>query len=470
MGEWDFLDGSPYSVPNDEPARDRLAALKPKLAGLEERCLSVRKSIADHLADDVQRARRATEIFESNAIEGKTATLSETFAILEERNLYDADAAIARYTLHESLTEDPKVQDVVGLAAARILVDQYIREPDRPLAESDIRDMHELILASHHSAGRYKQHLNRIEGSAHTPTPPVDVPGAMNEMVTWFRRSPAPLVWRAAVVHAWFTHIHPFDDGNGRIARLLANYTLGFGAYPPLIIKSTSDRGRYISALGSSDEAGDIVPLMKVFARALDRQLLIMEQPDFGWTLFQKDLRVREESLYRRWRTTQDRFLQEVSAHLRTSRVELEDVGSVGASDFEFLRRRDREGNGWLASAYSADRRINMMVWTGFVSDRMYRQLENDQVFPAMFLSERSRDPSAARPYSARVRGLPEFHDELTIIADEGRALLRRGDRTRSLSLPAAAELWAQLIADYVDRLERDVPASTEDLARALET
>lgn len=470
MSGWDFLDGSPYSVPNDELATQRLTALVPRLAGLEDRCRTVRESIAQHLAADLQHARRATEIFESNAIEGKPATLSETFTILDERQLYDADAAIARYTLHESLSDDPKVQDVVGLAAARILVDQYVREPGRPLAESDIRDMHELILASHHSAGRYKQHLNRIEGSAHTPTPPVDVPAAMNQLVGWFRNSPAPLVWRAAVVHAWLTHIHPFDDGNGRIARLLANYTLGFGAYPPLIIKSTSDRGRYISALGSSDEAGDIIPLMKVFARALNRQLLIMEQPDFGWRLFQKDLRVREESLYKRWQTTLDRFLDEVSGHLRTSRVELERVGSVGASDFEFLQRRNREGNGWLARIYSLDRRIDLLIWCGYVSDRLYRQLESDQVFPAMFISERVRDVTVAQPYSPRVRGLPELYDELCIIADEGRALLRRGERTRTIGLPQAAELWAGLLVDYLDRLERDIGASSEDIALAFKS
>lgn len=232
MTVWTFLDGSPYSVYADETTTARLQALTPKLDGLEERCAAVRETIAQHLAGNLTRASRAQEIYESNAIEGKLASLEETYGILEDRHLFNADAAIARYTLHESLSDDPKVQDVVGLAAARILVDQYIQEPDRPLVEADVRDMHALILAGHHSAGRYKVHLNRIEGATHVPTPPVDVPGAMNLLVEWFRTSDAPLVWRAAVAHAWLTHIHPFDDGNGRIARLLANYTLGFGAYP----------------------------------------------------------------------------------------------------------------------------------------------------------------------------------------------------------------------------------------------
>ncbi|NYI42983.1 Fic family protein [Nocardioides aromaticivorans] len=410
----------------------------------------MRKAIAQHLAGSLNRASRAQEIYESNAIEGKLATLEETFGILNDRHLFDADAAIARYTLHESLTDDPKVQDVVGLAAARILVDQYIQEPDRPLAEADVRDMHGLILAGHHSAGRYKVHLNSIEGSTHVPTPPVDVPGAMNMLVEWFRYSDAPLVWRAAVTHAWFTHIHPFDDGNGRIARLLANYTLGFGSYPPLIVKSSSDRGKYLSALSASDDAGDIVPLMQVFARALDRQLKIMEKPNFGWELFQKDLRIREDSIHKRWSTTLDRFLHEVSAHLRISRIKFEVIGSVGPSDFEFLRGRSSSGNGWIARVSNGDARRDLLVWTGHVTDRMYGRLEKDQVFPALFLSERDPDPKAPKPFRRRVHGLPEFHDEICIIADEDRAMLRRGSNIQRVSLRDASELWAGLLSGYL--------------------
>lgn len=427
-----------------------------RLDAIEGRCRVVKTTLAEQFRNRMSEARRATEIYESNAIEGKLATLSETYDILGERSLWNADAAIARYTLHEALADDPKVQDVVGLAAARLLVDQYVREPDRPLAEADIRDMHGLILAGHHSAGRYKVHLNRIEGSEHTPIPPVDVPGAMNSLVGWFRNSDAPLIWRAAVAHAWLTHIHPFDDGNGRIARLIANYTLGFGAYPPLIVKSTSDRGRYITALGLSDEAGDILPLVGVFTRALDRQLRLMESPDFAWSLFQKDLKIREDSLYKRWVATLDAFMNEVSAHLLTSRKRLAIVGSVGASDFELLRHHNRLGNGWMAKVYGSSAATDVLIWVGHTSIRMDKYLEKDQAFPALFLSERNRDPKPVKPYLPSVRGLPDLHDELCLIADEDRALFRRGDRIRQLKISEAAELWAGLLSNYLDDMERE--------------
>ena len=59
--------------------------------------------------------------------------------------------------------------------------------------------------------------------------------------------------------HWSFIHIHPFDDGNGRTARLLANYALLRNNLPPIVIKS-DDRDRYISGLQNAD-VGRMLPL-----------------------------------------------------------------------------------------------------------------------------------------------------------------------------------------------------------------
>lgn len=450
------LEGSPYTLPDDAAGRDSLASLVAKAEDVEKRCLVVRQGITAEFTARVSNASRAREIYESNAIEGKQATLAETYSILDSRRMWSADTAMARYALGEALRDEPKVQDVVGLAAARILVDQYTQDADRPIAEADLRDMHSLILSGHRSAGQYKQYLNSIEGSTHTPMPPVDVPAAMDAMVRWVRESEAPLLWRSAVAHAWLTHIHPFDDGNGRMARLFANYLLGFGCYPPLIVKSTADRGKYISALGHSDQAGDIIPLVRVFGRALTRQLKFMEDPGFAWSLFQKDLLAREDSLYKRWHTTLDRFLSEVAAHLRLSGKSLEVITYVGASDFELLRKRDSSGNGWLAKVRAPGMQRDLLLWVGHTSDAAQRRLEEDQVFPSLFISERDANPKATRAYLSRVRGLPPLNDEVCIIADENKALVRRGDNSRMAGLPQAAELWAALLSNYLDSMARD--------------
>lgn len=454
VAEW--LDGSPYSLPDDQSERKVLEDMLPRALALEGRCDAVRQRLQAELTNRLSRATRTSEIYESNAIEGKTATLAETFEILSARRMWSAEQAVAAYSLQEVLRQEPKVQDVVGLAAARLLVDEYISSGQRTLAEADLREMHSMILRGHRTAGRYKLYLNEISGSSHTPTAPSDVPAAMGSLVRWARDSPAPLLWKAAATHAWLTHIHPFEDGNGRIARLLANYVLGAGCYPPLIVKSSSDRPRYIAALSHSDSAGDIVPLVRLFVRVLNRGIEFMERPEFAWTLFQKDLQAREQSVHLRWQSTLERFLEEVSARLALAGVSLDVVAVLAASDFELLQQRNRLGNAWLAKAVSRGARRDLLVWVGHVSGSLYQRLERDQVFPSLFLSERDPNPRAAKPYLPSVRGLPAHHDELCLLPDEGRAVLRRGGAIRTLGLPQAAELWATLLTEYLGQMAEE--------------
>jgi Fic family protein len=451
-----WLEGSPYSLPDDVAGLGLLEEMMPRAESLEQRCQVVRDSIAAQFSEKLYRATRVNEIYESNAIEGGTASLPETFQIMQNHDMWDADTAIVRYTLTKALGEESKVRDVVGLAAARLLVDMYTQDRSRPITESDLRDMHGLIMRGDWSAGRYKQHINKIEGSDHNPMPPSDVPDAMHHMVSWVGISESPLLWKAAVAHAWLTHIHPFDDGNGRMARLLANYILGFGCYPPLIVKSTSDRPRYIDALAHSDSAGDIVPLVRIFVRVLNRNLADMEKPDFALELFQQDLKAREDSLHVRWQRTANLFLETVSGHLGLSKKSLRVFGHLSASDFERVQRRDKSGNAWFASATSPRLDRDLLMWVGYPTTLIGRQLEKDQAFPSFFLSERDPNPHAIKPYLPNVRQKEPQHDELCLIADENLVALRRGPKTITVKLSEGAELWAAIVNNYLDDMSTD--------------
>lgn len=72
-------------------------------------------------------------------------------------------------------------------------------------------------------------------------------------------RNAYPLPLFLAESHWRFLRIHPFDDGNGRTARLLVNYVLLRRDLPPMVIKST-DRDRYIGGLQNAD-VGRMLPL-----------------------------------------------------------------------------------------------------------------------------------------------------------------------------------------------------------------
>jgi len=67
----------------------------------------------------------------------------------------------------------------------------------------------------------------------------------------------------AAKLHHDFVLIHPFDDGNGRVARLLVNYVLMRTGYLPLIVR-TEDKANYLTALHLAD-AGNLSALIDYF-------------------------------------------------------------------------------------------------------------------------------------------------------------------------------------------------------------
>jgi len=117
--------------------------------------------------------------------------------------------------------------------------------------------------------GSYKQNPNnptRPDGKEHQYCPPEQVPGQMDKLVRLhlehMEMSIAPDV-SAAWLHHRFTQIHPFQDGNGRVARALASLVLMRAGWFPLVISRTN-RGKYLDALEYAD-TGDMNPLIRLF-------------------------------------------------------------------------------------------------------------------------------------------------------------------------------------------------------------
>lgn len=118
--------------------------------------------------------------------------------------------------------------------------------------------------------GEYKLLPNsptRPDGSVHEYCPPEQVAGEMERLVALHseheRRGVAPEV-SAAWLHHRFTQIHPFQDGNGRIARALASLVFLRAGWFPLVV-TESDKSRYLAALEEADRNG-LTALVEVFA------------------------------------------------------------------------------------------------------------------------------------------------------------------------------------------------------------
>lgn len=89
---------------------------------------------------------------------------------------------------------------------------------------------------------------------------PQETPAKMKDLVDWYNKEAAQdklsPIELATQLHYKYIRIHPFDDGNGRVARLLVNYVMYSKGYPPIIIK-TDDKKNYLRALRQAD-AGNI--------------------------------------------------------------------------------------------------------------------------------------------------------------------------------------------------------------------
>ncbi|SLM32139.1 hypothetical protein MTBBW1_60039 [Desulfamplus magnetovallimortis] len=120
--------------------------------------------------------------------------------------------------------------------------------------------------------GKYKVHPNHVlqtDGTIHFYTAPVHVADEMENLCRWIDEniySRHPLVI-ASITHYNMVRIHPFDDGNGRGARILMNLVLIKKGYPVAIIKN-ENRRKYLTTLNQADN-GDIMPFIKFIADAL---------------------------------------------------------------------------------------------------------------------------------------------------------------------------------------------------------
>ncbi len=133
--------------------------------------------------------------------------------------------------------------------------------------------------------GRYRTGHDKMEvvsGSVHAPRvhfeapPSSKIPGEMARFVTWFNRTtpagpqPLPALTRAGIAHLYFESIHPFEDGNGRIGRAVAEKALAqYFGHPTLIALAAtilSRRKTYYAALEAANKGNEVTAWLSWFA------------------------------------------------------------------------------------------------------------------------------------------------------------------------------------------------------------
>ncbi len=229
--------------------------------------------------------------YNSNHIEGNTLTYGQTKLLL----------------IFGDTTGNAKLQDYEEMRAHDVgfnIITQDAKDIERPLSEAFIRELNKTILVRPFwkdavtdagqptrmevKIGEYKSRPNHVQtatGEIFYYATPEETPIMMKELVEWYndesdKKELSPIEL-AALLHYRYIRIHPFEDGNGRIARLLVNYVLIRNNYPPIIIQS-KDKDNYLRilhqcdvavGLTASDGASATIDSSRPFVKYMNEQL-----------------------------------------------------------------------------------------------------------------------------------------------------------------------------------------------------
>ncbi len=183
--------------------------------------------ITPHVLATLRQSARLFSTHYSTMIEGNRLTQEQVSKVIEKQGHFPG--------------REREEKEVLGYYAALEKVEQ-LAAARNPVTEHDIQVLHALVMAGGKTKAKpspYRDGQNVIRDSrtraiVYLPPEAKDVPTLMKDLVAWAgaansRTLPCPI--RAGIAHYQFATIHPYYDGNGRIARLLTTLIFHLGAY-----------------------------------------------------------------------------------------------------------------------------------------------------------------------------------------------------------------------------------------------
>ena len=219
--------------------------------------------------------------YNSNHIEGNTLTYGQTEILL----------------MFGKIVGEADVRDVHEMTASNVGLKMMKEEAllkEIPLTQHFIRKLHKTLLREDYTvyrtlpggvqtsyvihAGQYKTRPNSVitrYGDQFEYATPEETPALMSDLVDWYndaeRSGKFTPIELAAIFHYRYIRIHPFEDGNGRIARLMVNYILTRHDYPMIVVRSRKKK-EYLEALHRTDLTVGAAPSLGAYASKRDIQ------------------------------------------------------------------------------------------------------------------------------------------------------------------------------------------------------
>lgn len=204
--------------------------------------------------------------YSSNAIEGNSLSRLETAEVIER----GVNAVISGKPLQDQL-------EAINHAKAIEFIKELAnkRKSHQHITEEDVLVIHKIILTGiqDQSAGKYRTTEVFIRGSDVEFPLPHKIPGLVKEFFRWLEGQQDEHPVRVAVqAHFKYVSIHPFMDGNGRVARLLMNLILLINGYPMAIIRN-EERTAYLKTFDAARKENNMEPFYRIVEKAVNRSL-----------------------------------------------------------------------------------------------------------------------------------------------------------------------------------------------------
>lgn len=174
-------------------------------------------------------------VYNSNAIENSTLTLKDTEDIL----------------LRDTIKKDHDIREIYEAKNLAHITEQLLKDPYQQLSSKLILSLHKVLLSGIRDdwAGRFRSGKEWVRVGAHIGANPDFVEKLMDELLNGYQKADDKYFLDSiAWFHAEFETIHPFNDGNGRIGRVLINQQLMKLGYPSIIIPNKGKHTSYYPA------------------------------------------------------------------------------------------------------------------------------------------------------------------------------------------------------------------------------
>ena len=233
--------------------------IREKIDGLKKQYDTLRDG-KEALLDIVFEAELPEAVYNSNAIENSTLTIAETEKIL-------LNLEVSRDVSVREIFEAKNLAQVYSYIKSKVSIKTIDKELILLLHKMLIGNIDESI------AGRFRKQHEYVRVGTYVAPAPEHIEAMLNEALSSYSSNNNEyFLERIAKFHLDFEHVHPFNDGNGRIGRVLINYQLMQMGFAPIIIRD-KEKQIYYSSFGEYRDSKKAGTMESVLSSALMESL-----------------------------------------------------------------------------------------------------------------------------------------------------------------------------------------------------